>query len=245
VWRNNNSSPTPAFVRDEIYPTAGGLPAGSLGEVTSMASADFDGDGRKDLVVTTRTADYTGQVMFFRHVAKNTTPHFQLTSSWYFGSDIPQVITPVDVDKDGKVDVVLGTQSGVGSGALYYLRNVSVGVGSVIFGFGRRVDAPGIVTSITNGDFGGLSGKDVAIGWRQNNASYVGGVRIYFLDLNNLPPSGVDPSSGAVTNWCPALSPNNYNYGVQPSIPSPPYLTDLAAGVKIDASTGALWLFIR
>lgn len=33
--------------------------------------------------------------------------------------------------------------------------------------------------------------------------------------------------------------------GVKPALPSPPYLMDLAAGVKIGAGTGALVVFIR
>jgi hypothetical protein len=238
VWKNNNASPTPAFTRDEIINASG-----TLGEVTSMALADFDLDGRRDLVVATRKSDYTGQVMFFRHVNKSTTPHFQLLSSWFFGSDIPTAVSAVDVSQDGYPDVVIGTQSGTASGALYYLRNNVPA--TLSFAYVRRVDAPGIVQALTVADFGGGTGQDVAIGYRSSTSSYAGGVRIYFLDMLNLPASGVDPSAGNLVNWAPALSPNNYNYGVKPSLPSPPYLTDLAAGVKIDAATGALWIFIR
>jgi len=48
-----------------------------------------------------------------------------------------------------------------------------------------------------------------------------------------------------VFNFVPALTVNNFNYGIYPSTPSPPYLTDLAAGVKASATTGALVVFIR
>jgi hypothetical protein len=43
----------------------------------------------------------------------------------------------------------------------------------------------------------------------------------------------------------PALTTNNFNYGVNPSAPIPPYLSDVAAGIKTGPSTGALVVFIR
>jgi hypothetical protein len=43
----------------------------------------------------------------------------------------------------------------------------------------------------------------------------------------------------------PALTFNNFNYGVNPSTPAPPYLMDVAAGIKVSATTGALVVFIR
>jgi hypothetical protein len=46
-------------------------------------------------------------------------------------------------------------------------------------------------------------------------------------------------------NFVPALTEGNYNYGVKPALPAPPYLHDLAAGVKSSNTTGALVLFIR
>jgi len=45
--------------------------------------------------------------------------------------------------------------------------------------------------------------------------------------------------------WLPALTTGDFNFGVKPSIPSPPYLQDFAAGVKITTTTGALVVFIR
>src|SRR5258706_5289981 len=127
VWRNNNSSPTPTFIRDDIYPTAGGLAAGSMGEVTSMALADFDRDGNKDLVVATRLSDYKGQVLFFRNIVKNGTGHFLIASSWTFGSDIPTQITAGDVKHDGYLGVVGGTPSGRRSRPLYHRGQPGVG----------------------------------------------------------------------------------------------------------------------
>ena len=57
--------------------------------------------------------------------------------------------------------------------------------------------------------------------------------------------SGSDPSSGSLTNMVPALTVNNFNYGVKPSAPSPPFLQDFACGVKTSATNGQLIVFIR
>jgi hypothetical protein len=100
------------------------------------------------------------------------------------------------------------------------------------------------VSSIAFGDFGGLVSKDCVVGFRQSTSSYAGGVRIYFLDSRNFPTTGTDPSAGALVNWVPALTVNNFNFGANPAAVAP-FLTDFAAGVKSGASSGALVLFIR
>jgi hypothetical protein len=109
----------------------------------------------------------------------------------------------------------------------------------------RQVPAPGVVMSLSSADFGGSVRGDLAVGFRANMSSYVGGVRIYFCDSGKIPALGGDPSGGSVSHMVPAVTIGNYNYGVRPTLPSPPYLTDLAAGVKITATTGALVVFIR
>lgn len=239
VWKNNNASPTPSFTREDIYPSA----PGTLGEVTCMTLADIDGDGRKDLIVGTKTGTYSGQVSFFRFTSKTTSPHFTYVGSMNFPNDIITQVVAVDVDRDGQMDIVAGTQSGISSGALYWLRNITPA--TFTFSYQKRVDAPGIVSSLVSADFGGLTGADLALGYRTVIGGYTGGVRLYFLDGMTLPNGNVDPSAGNLTNWVPALNANNFNYGIYPSAPAPPYLNDLAAGAKTSSSTGALVLFIR
>ena len=125
-----------------------------------------------------------------------------------------------------------------------YLHNRDTGV-PMNFAVARRVDAPGIVTALTRGDFGGSTNLDFAMGWRSSDTGYGGGVLIYYCDSPFMPVTGVDPSDGSVFNFVPALTTNNFNYGTYPSTPLPPFLTDLAAGVKASATTGALVVFIR
>ena len=104
--------------------------------------------------------------------------------------------------------------------------------------------APGIVLSLKAQDLGGSSLRDLVVGWRATPTSFVGGVQIYFTDLLGLPIAGTDPSGGSILNMVPALTTGNFNFGANPPA-SPPYLLDLAAGVKISATTGALVVFIR
>jgi hypothetical protein len=82
------------------------------------------------------------------------------------------------------------------------------------------------------------------VGYRVGASGYVGGVRLYYLDGNTLPPSGVDPSGGALTNWVPAVTTGNFNYGTNPAA-SPPFLQDIAAAAKVTSSDGAVVIFIR
>ena len=151
-------------------------------------------------------------------------------------------LTAVDVNGDGTKDLIVGTQSSTSSGKLIYLRNAYPA--TMTFVVTEIVDAPGIVTSLITADFGGTARSDIAVGYRQTTTSYVGGVRVYYLDGPAIPTMGSDPSGGAVTNWVPALTSNNFNNGANPSM-SPPYLPDVAAGVKYTATTGALVVFIR
>jgi prepilin-type N-terminal cleavage/methylation domain-containing protein len=243
IWRSDDAA-TPNYTQDEVYPPAGLLPGGKLGEVTCMALSDLDNDGRKDLVVGTKTGAYSGQLLCLRYVSKFTGSRFIYQSGQVLGTAAVTSLTCLDIDGDGYRDVVVGTQTSSATGQLLYFHNRELGV-PMNLGLARKVDAPGIVTSLIAADFGGLSNKDVAMGWRSSDTGYGGGVQIFYTDLGTLPGVGIDPSDGAVFNFVPALTTNDFNYGIYPSTPTPPFLPDLAAGVKASATTGALVVFIR
>ena len=243
VWENSNAA-VPTFTRREIYPPNGLIPGNNLGEVTAMALADFDGDGLKDLAVGTRTGTYSGQLLFFKHVSNIDGVRFVYRCGYDLDSDAVTSLVCFDIDGDGKQDAVVGTQHSLSQGNLQEWGNQYDGV-TWKFAETREVNAPGVVMSLAAADFGGLAGRDLAVGYRDNMGSYLGGVRIYFCDAGRIPALGGDPSGGSVTNMVPALTTGNYDYGIKPSIPSPPFLTDLATGVKITASTGALVVYVR
>jgi hypothetical protein len=242
VWQNNDLAAMD-FTRVEIYPPAGVIPGNSLGEVTAMVLADFDGDGKKDLVVGTRTGNYSGQVMFFKFVNKTTGTRFVYQTKITLATDAVTSLACTDIDGDGKIDVAVGTQTGLTTGHLLQVGNKT----SILWAFAidRTVDAPGIVMSLATSDLGGGIYKDLAVGYRADAATFVGGIRVYYLDALKIPTTGTDPSAGAVTNMVPAVTSANFNYGVKPSLPALPYLPDLATGVKISATTGALVVYIR
>ena len=243
VWQNSDAA-TPTFSRQETYPSSGAIPTGTLGEVASMQLADIDGDSRRDLVVTTRTGNYTGELLVFRNVGNTNGNRFLCVYDLPLESGAGTAVACTDVDSDGKIDVIVGTQSGTTTGDMFYYQNQSSGP-AIDFKNPRKVNTPGIVAALTVGDFGGASKNDLAMGWRSDAAGYGGGLLIFYLDTGNMPNSGTDPSGGAVSSFVAALTKSNFNYGVNPVSPSPPYLTDLAAGVKTGASTGALVVFIR
>ncbi|HEY2954576.1 MAG TPA: FG-GAP-like repeat-containing protein [Candidatus Eisenbacteria bacterium] len=244
VWQSDDGA-TPNFGRVEIYPPAGSIPGSNLGEVTSMALADLNGDGKRDLVVGTKTGTYNGQIAVFRFVTKITGARFTCAAVYTLPTSVVTSVTCLDVNGDGYLDIVAGTQTGTATGQIQYWKNDNAGT-VPSFTSTRTVDAPGIVTSLAAADLGGgASRTDVAMGWRATDTGYGGGILVYYCDSGTFPSNGTDPSAGSVFNFVPALTVNNFNYGVYPVSPAPPFLTDLAAGVKASPTTGALVVFIR
>lgn len=243
VWQNSDAA-VPVFSRQEIYPPNGLIPGNALGEVTAMALADFDGDGYRDLVVGTRKGTYSGQLMFFKFVSRVNGARFVYQCGYDLPLDAVTSIVCFDIDGDGMSDAIVGTQTSSNQGNLQQWGNKYA---SPLWSFklDREVKAPGIVMALVSADLGGSTRDDIAVGYRADSGNYAGGVRIYFCDSGQIPSDGSDPSGGSVANMVPALTVNNFNYGLKPSVPSPPYRADLASGVKISATTGALVAYIR
>ncbi len=244
LWQNTNQA-TPDWKQIEIYPNVGGFPNKALGEVTAMALADFDGDGLRDLVVTARTigSSYSGQLIFMKNMGKAASPVFMYASGYALSGDLPTSVAVADVDADGNPDVVVGTRNSVTTGNILYWRNTLPA--SFSFTQAESLPAPGLVASIAAADFGGDPRPDVAVGYRTSSSGFGGGVRIFYSDLGTFTGTGVDPSGGSVTSFVPAITTGNFNYGVYPSAPFGPFLTDLAIGVKTSDVTGALVVIIR
>ena len=240
VWLNNNSNSVPSFARDETFTLIGGS---IMGEVTGITLADLDNDGKKDLIVCTHTSDYNGQLAVYQNVGRTAGNRFALRYSVSFGGSAPTSVATVDADGDGYLDIFVGTQRSTSAGNVWQIKNLGA-VTPWSFSIVRAIDAGGIVTSLATGDFGGSTRGDIAVGTRGSTSDFTGGLKIYYMDtgvINN----GSDPSGGTVVNMVPALATGNFNFGLNSSAPPTPYLTDLAAGVKASATTGALYVFIR
>lgn len=239
VWQSDDAT-TPTFSRVETFNT---VVSSLMGEVTGMALADLDGDGDKDLVVCTRTSDFNGQIALYENRSKITGSRFVQRWTWVSNGDAFTAVAVLDADGDGDNDIVLGSQRGTSTGRLHQLQNRALWDFRML----RQVDVTGgIVQSLAATDLGGNPARsDVAMGYRTNTSSFGGGVRVFNMDLGVLPATGSDPSSGTIVNMVPALASANFNYGLHTTAPPSPSLNDLAVGVKITATTGALVVFVR
>jgi len=241
VWLNSGAT-TPTFSQDEVMNMAYST---FLGEITGMTLSDMDNDGDKDLLVTTRTSDYNGQMFVFENAGRSAGGRFIARYGVSFGGNTPTGVACLDADGDGWNDIFVGTQRSSSQGQVYQFKNIGL---STLWGYSiiRSVNVPGFVMSMNAGDFGANTSRtDLAVGYHTSTVGYGGGVVIYYMDTGVIPNSPVDPSGGAIVNMVPALTSANFNYGLNTATPPSPYLTDLAAGVKSSATTGALVIFIR
>ena len=239
VWVNDEAT-NPGFTRDETYPPQGSISSNDLGEVAAMKLADLDNDGDPDLIVGTKKSDWTGQLIVFENTGRLTGARFRERFRQTFSDQSITALAIIDMNGDGFLDIITGSQESATNGRLEQWMNA----GSLGFALVRKV-ASGIVMSMEAVDLGGLPRKDLVVGIRATDPGYAGGLRIYFTDLGAIPPFGTDPSNGSISYMVPALTSNNFNYGVQPATPAPPFLQDLAAGIKTGPSTGALVVFVR
>jgi hypothetical protein len=105
-WYRNDGTRTSA--RWTLADTA--LVTITRGSNTVPALGDLDGDGLVDLVI----GEASGQLNVYRNVGSKSAPKFQLLSDNFQGIDVGRRSAPslVDVDGDGKLDLVIGSESG-------------------------------------------------------------------------------------------------------------------------------------
>ncbi len=79
------------------------------GSNTAPALGDLDGDGDLDLII----GEASGTLNFYRNVGTPREPAFELVSDEFLGLDVGRRSAPtlVDIDGDGDLDLVVGTES--------------------------------------------------------------------------------------------------------------------------------------
>ncbi len=104
-WRNTGTAAAPRY---ELADSA--LVTITRGSNTAPALADLDGDGDLDLIV----GEASGQLNFYRNAGDRTAPRFELVTDTLLGIDVGRRSAPqlVDVDRDGKPDLLLGSEAG-------------------------------------------------------------------------------------------------------------------------------------
>lgn len=238
-WTSASHS-NPSFTRQQTIPATGGVPGGTLGKVVGMVIGDWiTGLAGNELLVGMQTGYYSGQIMIFKKVAGVWTYAWSQTLL----SDAVTSICGADVDGDGRMDIVVGTQTGSTTGRLHWYKNK--GGGSPSFDPAVIKNGPGIITAVDGGDFSGDGHDDVVIGWRDSDTSFGGGLQVWYTDTKTLPASGNDPSSGAIKNWVSTLLLAHLNWGVYPQDPSATKLLDIVAITRKNTNTSGINTLVR
>jgi gliding motility-associated-like protein len=148
----NTSSPALSFVAGPTLLMEG------TDRAWRVAMADFNGDGRKDLVVTNTLTNVATNVYVFENLSTPGTIAFGSPQKIAVGVETYGVDLQ-DFDGDGKIDIVTTRFNSAG---LYFLRNTSSG--TISFATPPYVlAAAGTFNSVTSADFNNDGRLDVAV----------------------------------------------------------------------------------
>jgi FG-GAP-like repeat len=137
------------------------------GSNTVPAFADIDGDGLIDLIIGTAS----GRMLLYKNVGTKSTPKFEMVTASFQDIKFGRRVVPtfVDMDKDGKPDLLIGNEAG----EMQLWRNVGKGAGE----FRMELDPSFVMKSYpgaapTAGDLHGTGKLDILVG------TSAGGVRL-------------------------------------------------------------------
>lgn len=262
IWHGQGGS---SFTHDEsdvynylsVY-AGGTLVTESLGEIVSLAAADFNGDGIDDLVVGSRQSASASQVYLLVYGATLETgpvepvepivpviiiepidvPAFGAVARLSITGAVHDVLA-FDMKEDGNadVDIVLGSALGSTSGAVQVWHNR----GSYNFGAGTggsitpsdQVDAGGAPLSLAAAKLDNDIFPDLIVGTRRST-SYDGQVVVY-RSFGFLPDTGAVISSTGIGEIV-TMTNADFNKDGAP---------DLAAGTRTSATTGKVVVFFN
>jgi prepilin-type N-terminal cleavage/methylation domain-containing protein len=233
VWFNDGTGTFTHNAAEDVYNMAGDHLVGS---VRSLAVGDLSGSSAKDVVLGTVTATGAGKIEIFRD---NGTPTGKL-SHWKTIDALGEVnaVAVADMleDTDGDLDIIAGTATGIGSGAVEVWHNNGDGT------FGRLVVdhyepsdtvlVAGEVLCLATHLFDTDVYPDIAVGIR--TTAYSGYLKIYQC-YGFMPSSGSEFTSANVGEVI-TVTVNDFNKD---------YRNDLAIGTRTSFNQGTVVVFFN
>ncbi len=141
------------------------VPFGGANESSIVSGADFTGDGRDELVVT---SDVNGGLTYY--VGDAVTGALVLTRQWGFSNSIDRRLPPADYTGNGKADLV-AVRRNISPMVWYILDPATNRATATQFGFGSPTnngnDYP------VQGDYDGDGRYDIAVRRASNQTFYV------------------------------------------------------------------------
>lgn len=208
---------------------------GALGQVTALATGDFNADGYPDIAVGQTSGTYLGRVtMFYANPGSGVgwSEHDILPST---GAAVSLAAVNMAEDQYGDIDLLVGTSKSLGSGVIELWNNDNGDLGVIDEVSGTQsvsdwVDGGGEVLAISTARLDNDVFPDIAAGTR--TALYAGKLKVYrtfgFL------PSTAMVLSAAGSGEVVTLGFDDFNIDG---------LKDIAVGTRSAVSTGELIIY--
>ncbi len=170
VWLTQNTSGNEGYLRPNprLYQTS------DAGDVNQVLLKDCGGGSALDLIVGTKTSAYTGTLEVWRGQGDSTFTRDEIypPQGNLPGNALGEVkaMTLVDVTGDGNADLIVGTKTGDGQGAIHVMRFNSR-VGGNRYRATNTYTVGGEVTSMAATDVNGDGTMDLVVGTRISSVS--------------------------------------------------------------------------
>ena len=234
AWFNNGSGTFTHDNSQDVYSQAGDH---LIGSVRSIAVGNLAGSAASDVALGTVTATGAGKIEIFRDngAADGRYTHFKTIDA--LGEVSAIAVADMLEDTEGDLDIIAGTSTGIGSGAIEVWHNNGDGTFGTLIGEGQyapsdTVMIAGEVLCLAVARFDIDVYPDIAVGVK--TAAYSGALKI-FQCYGFLPSSGNEFTSANVGETI-TLTVNDFNKD---------YRNDLAVGTRTSLSQGTVVVFFN